>query len=48
MLLDPQTSGGLLISLPERNVKEFYQEVKHLLIAECWTGFDKGDKQDNY
>ncbi|AQS09811.1 selenide, water dikinase [Clostridium saccharobutylicum] len=46
VLLDPQTSGGLLISLPERNVKEFLSRSETFTSYARVVGqvFDKGDK----
>jgi len=46
VLIDPQTSGGLLISLPEKNVKEFLSRIETFTTYARVIGqvVDKGDK----
>jgi selenide,water dikinase len=31
-LYDPQTAGGLLISLPEKNAREFLQQIPEAVV----------------
>ena len=46
VLLDPQTSGGLLISLPEKNVKEYLARIENFTAYARVIGqvVDQGDK----
>lgn len=46
VLIDPQTSGGLLLSIPEKNVKEFLSRIEEFTPYARVIGqvIDKGDK----
>lgn len=46
VLIDPQTSGGLLLSIPEKNVKEFLSRIETFTPYARVIGqvIDKGDK----
>ncbi|SJU17953.1 selenophosphate synthetase [Clostridioides difficile] len=46
VLIDPQTSGGLLLSLPEKQAKEFLSRIENFTPYARIIGqvLDKGDK----